>query len=146
MRSSRRPLTNDRDAMRSSGGTPLTQTSLWLSCCGPFLILSSLSVRKFSLSPTQLALFLPTLLSQNKSFLTSLSPKHFLCPPDKFLFLNPSRSFLSHPTHITMAALRMTVPKMGSLMASSASKVARPVVRSNIKLNGAQRSFSGTCH
>jgi len=42
-----------------------------------------------------------------------------------------------------MAALRMTVPKMGSLMASSTAKVARPVVRSNIKLNGAQRSFSG---
>ncbi|KAG9236726.1 putative ATP synthase subunit 9, mitochondrial [Amylocarpus encephaloides] len=42
-----------------------------------------------------------------------------------------------------MAASRMIAPKMASLMSSTAAKVARPVLRTNIKNNGAQRAFSG---
>jgi hypothetical protein len=44
----------------------------------------------------------------------------------------------------TMAASRMVMPKMASLMSSTVTKVARPALRTNIKSNGAQRAFSGT--
>ncbi|RDL38171.1 putative ATP synthase subunit 9, mitochondrial [Venustampulla echinocandica] len=42
-------------------------------------------------------------------------------------------------------AARMIAPKMASIMASTSSKVARPVVRSSVKVpsNGSQRAFSG---
>jgi F-type H+-transporting ATPase subunit c len=40
-------------------------------------------------------------------------------------------------------AARMFAPKVASLVGSTSAKVARPVVRSSIKANGAQRAFSG---
>ncbi|KAH8671989.1 putative ATP synthase subunit 9, mitochondrial [Tricladium varicosporioides] len=45
-----------------------------------------------------------------------------------------------------MAAARMFAPKMGSLMASTSAKVARPALRTAVKApsNGSQRAFSGT--
>lgn len=44
-----------------------------------------------------------------------------------------------------MAAARMFAPKMGSLMASTSAKVARPALRTAVKApsNGSQRAFSG---
>ncbi|KUJ19120.1 putative ATP synthase subunit 9, mitochondrial [Mollisia scopiformis] len=38
---------------------------------------------------------------------------------------------------------RMFAPKVASMVGSTSAKVARPVVRSSIKANGAQRAFSG---
>jgi len=42
-----------------------------------------------------------------------------------------------------MAAARMIAPKMASMMGSSAVKVARPVLRTNVKSQVSTRAFSG---
>jgi len=40
-------------------------------------------------------------------------------------------------------AARIVAPKMASIMASTSTKVARPVLRTNIKTQVSQRAFSG---
>ncbi len=42
-----------------------------------------------------------------------------------------------------MATTRMLAPKVASLMGSTSAKVARPILRSGVKTNGSQRTFSG---
>lgn len=71
---------------------------------------------------------------------TPLSPLSFSLLQtfvDCFLHISP----LTH-TRFKMSA-RMFAPKVASMVGSTSAKIARPVVRSSIKANGAQRAFSG---
>lgn len=107
-----------------SGGCSLSRVSV-LSCPRKILLLSS----------PRYPLLLLGFINSSTAQLNQPSPSSPDCRS-----CNP----ISTPSY-TMAA-RMIAPKVASLMGSTSSKLARPVVRSSLKANlVSQRAFSGMC-